>query len=670
MFTYVYPSYLPRVHIYRCYNKYLEFDKATATFETFQRVCLTEKSDSHLASSDEHRLPRNLDIELRGGLVHTLQGGDNVKIWGLVKTLAQELPRGMKYAGKGAGGGAGGIRDSAVHVLYVLASSVVLLHSDAQYRVRDGAASVCLGEKGQEGGEGSRGYLLDQSLRNIKSGEGIPRGVGGTLGVSDFSTAEMKQIGEIALSNLAFPLFISLLCPRIYGQELVKGVIVLSLFGGTEKSLDTTSGEGIGAAIRGKDDDLSELAAATHKMREFNVRRNIHVLIGGDPGLGKSQLLRGGASLCPRSVVVSAMSASNAGLTVAMHREGGETVLEAGALVLADGGVCFIDELDKGGSDAGVALLEAMEQQSVSIAKGGVCTTLRTKCSVIAACNFGVDSGAKGGGSTKLSSALLSRFDLIFVLRDKQDADLDERVFQHIVNDGRGEKRKRDENDQDEAGGVSSNGMSLKGSEDNMRTLSHKLRYMVKHLDSKLPRAFLRRYRYLDYARRYVHPYLSKQACKVLQRHYLLMRGAGQRPGAEHSFSGVSTRQLESLIRLAQARAKVELRSEVTEQDALEVVQLMQESWMGEGEEFGVKQGEKGAKGGVLSMPKQMKALASLMQREVEFRGGNNVFHRKEIAEYHARLRLTKELDVLIEAMRTECYLLLKGPKLYQLQIV
>ncbi|RYH28763.1 hypothetical protein EON65_10960 [archaeon] len=302
-----------------------------------------------------------------------------------------------------------------------------------------------------------------------------------------------------------------------------------------------------------------------------------------------------------------------------------------------------------------------------------MCTTLRTKCSVIAACNFGTDSAAKGGGKgggsrgeTKLSSALLSRFDLIFVLRDKQDADLDERVFQHIVSEGRGEKRKRNEGDQ-VVGGVISNGLPLENDNDSLRTLSHKLRYLVKHLDSQLPRTFLRRY--LDYARRYVHPCLSKQACKVLQRHYLLMRGAGQRTGEEQSFSSVSTRQLESLIRLAQARAKVDLRAEVTEQDALEVVQLMQESWMGEGEDFGVKSGEKGSKGGILSMPKQMKALVSLMQREVEYRGGSSVFHRKEIAEYHAKLRLTKELDVLIEAMRTECYLLLKGPKLYQLQI-
>ncbi|RYH10487.1 hypothetical protein EON65_39400, partial [archaeon] len=103
-------TYTIHVHCPRCYNKFLVFDKATATLETYQRVYLTEKSEVQQASPDEHRLPRNLDIELRGGLVHTLQGGDNVKIWGVVKTLAQELPRGMKYAGVGAGGGMGGVR--------------------------------------------------------------------------------------------------------------------------------------------------------------------------------------------------------------------------------------------------------------------------------------------------------------------------------------------------------------------------------------------------------------------------------------------------------------------------------------------------------------------------------------------------------------------------------
>jgi hypothetical protein len=169
--------------------------------------------------------------------------------------------------------------------------------------------------------------------------------------------------------------------------------------------------------------------------------------------------------------------------------------------------------------------------------------------------------------------------------------------------------------------------------------------------------------RYIEYAKVYCHPMLTKEAAKVLQRHYLLLRA--------QSSSGnslpITTRNLESLIRLAQARARIELREQVTAADAEEVVQLLQESLLD------VYTDERGiidvTRRGGTSMNKQMKALVTMMNKEVvQKKGGNNIFTKQEIGEIVQRLQLNKEVDELIENMRRECYLLLKGPKLYQLQ--
>lgn len=121
---------------------------------------------------------------------------------------------------------------------------------------------------------------------------------------------------------------------------------------------------------------------------EMCIRSDIHVLVVGDPGLGKSQMLRAAAALSPRAIFVCANTTTTAGLTVAVSREGskGDVNIEAGALVLADRGVCCIDELDKMSSDPH-SLLEAMEQQQISIAKSGVVTSLKSRCSILAAAN-------------------------------------------------------------------------------------------------------------------------------------------------------------------------------------------------------------------------------------------------------------------------------------------
>lgn len=153
------------------------------------------------------------------------------------------------------------------------------------------------------------------------------------------------------------------LCPGICGMELVKAGLLLALFGGLRK----------GAEGAGKDSSVP-------------VRGDIHVLIVGDPGLGKSQLLQAAAGAAPRGVYVCGSSTSAAGLTVSVAREGGEFFFDAGAVVLADRGVCCVDEFDKAAGEH-AALLGAMEQQEVSVAKAGLVAALPARTTILAASN-------------------------------------------------------------------------------------------------------------------------------------------------------------------------------------------------------------------------------------------------------------------------------------------
>jgi DNA helicase MCM8 len=290
--------------------------------------------------------------------------------------------------------------------------------------------------------------------------------------------------------------------------------------------------------------------------------------------------------------------------------------------------------------------------------------------------------------------------DLIFILLDKPDEDRDKLISEHILGFNASsethnslkrtfEEMESDSHKPDEeemtfsqrllrrCGKIASliHVHQPKKNDSNLRTSSSKP--TQKYRDASSPFNYQLSSeeikRYIEYARQYVHPVLSPSAAKVLQKTYLGMRARSQdefmmsSSNKAASSLPVTTRHLESMIRLAQARARIDLREEVTEQDANEIVQLLQESLLdimtNEAGEIDVTR-----RGGT-SLPKQMKALVKAMNREATMRG-NNIFSRQEIADIANRLQLNKELDELIESMRTECYLLLKGPKLFQLQTV
>merc|ERR1719460_74931 len=175
-----------------------------------------------------------------------------------------------------------------------------------------------------------------------------------------------------------------------------------------------------------------KLAAGKHR-----IRGDINTLIVGDPGLAKSQFLKYVEQTFPRAVYASGKGASAVGLTAAVTRdEHGEFCLEAGAMVLADDGICLIDEFDKMNDQDRTSIHEAMEQQSISISKAGIVATLQARCAVIAVANPNdgcYDPSLPFNKNVDLGDPILSRFDVLFVLRDVADSAQDERLADHVV---------------------------------------------------------------------------------------------------------------------------------------------------------------------------------------------------------------------------------------------
>jgi DNA helicase MCM8 len=384
------------------------------------------------------------------------------------------------------------------------------------------------------------------------------------LDVFSFTANDYQMVQEIWASDNLFTLLVQSICPSIYGHDLVKAGLLLALFGGTDKN-------------KGADKD------------RMAVRGDPHVLIVGDPGLGKSQLLRAAASVAPRAVYVCGNTTSSAGLTVTMVREdkGGDAALEAGALVLADQGCCCIDEFDKMKAEHN-ALLEAMEQQSISIAKAGVVCSLAARTSIIAAANpIGghYDRTRTVAENIKIPAPLLSRFDIVFILLDKPDADRDLLLSEHVLAMHAAQKttKRLMGAAPPQRIGLSQPGASLFSQSQSdqadpsqreweaSRPLSQRLALSPQQQRELevIPQPLLRKY--IAYARKYCSPRLCEGAKDVLRSFYHQLREDHKTADS----TPVTTRQLESMIRLSEARAKAELREVVTVQDAEDVVEII-----------------------------------------------------------------------------------------------
>ncbi len=332
------------------------------------------------------------------------------------------------------------------------------------------------------------------------------------------------------------------IAPSIYGLELEKEALMLQLFGGVPKHLPD------GTRIRG----------------------DIHAILVGDPGTAKSQLLRYIAQIAPRAIYTSGKSSSAAGLTAAAIKDDlapGQWTLEAGALVLADKGLACVDELDKMNPNDRDAMHEAMEQQTISVAKAGITATLQARTAILGAANpkFGrFDPHQFMIEQIDLPPALLSRFDVIFSLSDKPNRDRDRDMASHILRSHhRGEEEAKRAYD-------ISQGESVEEGE----TISDQFTPIV-------PVDFMRKY--IAYAKQRVFPVLSEVAITRIREYYVDVRKQGE---GEAAAVPMTARQLEAFVRLAEASARVRLSQTVEIEDAdrgIKIVQYYLRKIAGEG---------------------------------------------------------------------------------------
>ena len=297
-------------------------------------------------------------------------------------------------------------------------------------------------------------------------------------------------------------------CPKVFGMYIVKLAVMLVMFGGVAKYEN-------GLKMRG----------------------DSHILLVGDPGTGKSQFLRYAAQLSQRSVLTTGIGTTSAGLTVTAIKDSGEWQLEAGALVLADRGLCCIDEFGSIREHDKAAIHEAMEQQTISVAKAGLVCKLNSRCSILASTNPKGKYDPKHGVEVNiaLASPLLSRFDLILLLMDTQNDDWDHVISSFIIGTEIGV---------DMGAGSTT---ELWG--------------------------FGKLQAYIALAKEKFHPVLSEAPNRIMKKYYQMQRDRDVKNSAR-----TTIRLLESLIRLAQAHAKLLFQDEVTVRDAITAVIMIESS--------------------------------------------------------------------------------------------
>jgi DNA replication licensing factor MCM5 len=345
-----------------------------------------------------------------------------------------------------------------------------------------------------------------------------------TIGSNNFLTTRLEEEEEfrrLAKCPDVYDQIAKSIAPSIFGFHDIKRAIACLLFGGSRKRLP---------------DGLTR-------------RGDINILMLGDPGTAKSQLLKFVERVAPIGVYTSGKGSSAAGLTASVIRDPNTRnfMIEGGAMVLADGGVVCIDEFDKMREEDRVAIHEAMEQQTISIAKAGITTTLNSRCSVLAAANsiFGRWDDLKGDANIDFMPTILSRFDMIFIVKDEHNEARDTTLAKHVMN-------------------VHMNATHNSGSTGT-----------TAQVDGEISLEFLKKF--ISYARTKCGPRLSEHAAEKLKSQYVLMRGGTlqhERDTGKRVSIPITVRQLEAVVRISESLAKMRLQPFAEDADVNEALRL------------------------------------------------------------------------------------------------